>query len=347
MKLPRLTPLAAWSLIALGILLRLRQYLANRSLWLDEAMLALNILHKNLWGLFGKLDYDQGAPLGFLLIEKLAATLFGDGERALRLLPLLAGCASLVLFYFLARDILNPPGLLLALAILTFGRHAIYYSSEVKQYSLDSAIVLALFFLGARLFRPEQTRGAYWILLIAGILAPWFSHPAIFALAAIGGVSVLQNIRRWPTLLATFGLGSAWLISFSILYLVNLRALAQNRFLFDFWADFFMPLSWQTPAWIYSILKGALYNPGGLTTFVPRDNTFINNLLLTLPFILFVIGLLFLLRQNWRYGALFGLTMFAALAASALGKYPFGGRMILFLVPTFALLIGDRSQLYR
>ncbi|MCX7754677.1 MAG: hypothetical protein N2117_05455, partial [Anaerolineales bacterium] len=85
---------AAWGLIGLGLVLRLRQYLINRSLWLDEAMLALNILHKDVWGLLGRLDYEQGAPVGFLLLEKLVVTLLGDGERALRLLPFLAGCAS-------------------------------------------------------------------------------------------------------------------------------------------------------------------------------------------------------------------------------------------------------------
>ncbi len=109
MKASRPVALAAWSLVALGIILRLRQYLANRSLWLDEAMLALNIIHKDFGELVGKLDYEQGAPLGFILLEKLAATLIGDGERALRLLPLLAGCASLVLFSFLPNTFSIPP----------------------------------------------------------------------------------------------------------------------------------------------------------------------------------------------------------------------------------------------
>jgi len=56
--------------------------------------------------------------------------------------------------------------------------------------------------------------------------------------------------------------------------------------------------------------------------------------------LLMLVGLAALLRRNWQFGALFGLTLASALAASALGKYPFAGRMILFAVPIFLALIG-------
>src|SRR5215207_11463259 len=82
---------AAVILIVLGGLLRLRQYLTGRSLWSDEAMLALNIVNRNVSGLFKPLDYDQGAPIGFLLVEKISHLLFGRNEYSLRLFPLIAG----------------------------------------------------------------------------------------------------------------------------------------------------------------------------------------------------------------------------------------------------------------
>lgn len=318
-KPPRLVHLAAWGIITIGIALRLRQYLANRSLWLDEAMLALNIIHKDVWGLFGKLDYEQGAPLGFLLLEKLAASLFGDGERALRLLPLLAGCASLVLFYILANKILNAPGLLTALALFALSPTLIYYSSEVKQYALDVFVTVLLFYLFTRHASPITS----YQLLLAGILAPWFSHPAIFILAAIGIALLIEN-RRNP--LSTLAMGAGWLVSFGALYLVSLRGLSENEFLRGYWQEYFRanPLD---------ALLGLFANPGGLTAYAPA----------LLAASLLGAGILFA-RQKKAAGSLFLVFLFAW-AASWMQFYPFAGRMILFLIPLIYIALAASVDL--
>jgi len=38
-------------ILLVGFILRMRQYLTGRSLWIDEAMLALNIVNRNFAGL--------------------------------------------------------------------------------------------------------------------------------------------------------------------------------------------------------------------------------------------------------------------------------------------------------
>ncbi|MCI0553542.1 MAG: hypothetical protein L0287_21560, partial [Anaerolineae bacterium] len=100
-----------------GFLLRLRQYLTGRSLWLDEAMLALNIVNRDFIDLFKPLDYDQGAPIGFLLFEKTFSLILGRNEFSLRLFPFLVGVASLWLFYLLLKRTTHGAGLLIALAL--------------------------------------------------------------------------------------------------------------------------------------------------------------------------------------------------------------------------------------
>ena len=85
-------------ILLVGVLFRLRQYLTGRSLWLDEAMLAINIRNRGFGGFFRPLDYDQGAPIGFLFIEKTFSLVFGTNELSLRLFPFLLGVISLWLF---------------------------------------------------------------------------------------------------------------------------------------------------------------------------------------------------------------------------------------------------------
>src|SRR5512133_3182404 len=129
-------------LIVLGVVLRLRQYLTGRSLWIDEAMLALNIVNRNFIELFKSLDYDQGSPIGFLLVEKIANSFFGRNEYALRLFPLVLGVASIWLFYQLLKRTTSGVGLVAALTLFILNQRLIYYSSEVKQYIADVFVTI-------------------------------------------------------------------------------------------------------------------------------------------------------------------------------------------------------------
>ena len=134
-------------LLAYGALLRLTQYLFNRSLWVDESMLSLNIVNRSFAQLLRPLDYNQGAPLGFLLAQRWYVDLFGPGEYALRLFPLLCSFASLVLFYQLAKKCLERNAIAVAIGLFAILLPLTYYSSEAKQYSSDVAVALCLLLL--------------------------------------------------------------------------------------------------------------------------------------------------------------------------------------------------------
>src|SRR5262249_56663789 len=93
------------------IVLRLGQYISNRSLWLDESVLALSIAGRSFRGLLEPLDYSQIAPIGFVMLEKLAVKLFGTNEYALRLVPITARIGSVLLVFRLAKQCLNERAL--------------------------------------------------------------------------------------------------------------------------------------------------------------------------------------------------------------------------------------------
>lgn len=137
-----------------GVALRVEQYLHGRSLWFDEALLALNVIHRPLQRLLTEpLAYQQGAPPGFLAIQRLVVAQFGSSERMLRLVPMVGGCLTLVVFARLAHRLLSRPAALLATALAAFSPFLVYYAAESKQYStdvlftvviLDLAVVLLL-----------------------------------------------------------------------------------------------------------------------------------------------------------------------------------------------------------
>ena len=120
-------------LVIAGATLRLWQYLANSSLWIDELALARNIIERPAAGLVGPLDYAQVAPLGFLLIQKAVTSIAGTSEMALRAFPLACGLGALLLFWGVSRRILSGWSGPFAVGLFALGIPFIYFSSQVKQ----------------------------------------------------------------------------------------------------------------------------------------------------------------------------------------------------------------------
>lgn len=310
-----------------------RYYLftTHSPLWLDEAMLALNIRARSFFELAQPLAYDQGAPLGYLWLLKALSMFFGDSEFILRAPSIVAGGVSLVLLANLSKKINHLAGRWFAVGAIAISLPAILYSVQVKQYSLDLLISLALFVIAEKYFEPTGQKQSLWSFGLFGALMIWFSHPAVFTLFGIGCVMLLERYTASKralreVLLMLFG----WLASFSILYFWQYKALAENNSLTGFWADYFMPISVHTPQWIFDHFAELIRNPGGISDAVPY----------WLVVGLFVCGLAILLVRKNRWAAAFGISLLATLAASALGKYPFGGRLALFLIPGIFICIG-------
>jgi len=133
-----------WGALALGAVLRVLYYLGGRSLWIDEARLALNIGTRGYGALLQPLDYDQAASPLFLWGEKLATQLFGMNERALWLLPLLAGLAAMVLLVPLARRFLPGWTGVIACASFCIAPTLIHFSANAKPYIGDLAFALLI-----------------------------------------------------------------------------------------------------------------------------------------------------------------------------------------------------------
>lgn len=328
-------------LLLFGATLRLRQYFSGRSLWADEAMLALNIVNRNFAQLFQPLDYDQGAPLGFLLVEKLFNAILGRHELVLRFFPLVAGLASLWLFYLLLmslrgaerRSVAVAPWRhnLLALAVFAVNPALIYYSSEAKQYIVDVAVTLGLLLFALPLFQGQAHRRNYTFLGLGGLIGLWFSHPALFSLAGIGIGLVVQFVRTrdYKNLRTTVVTGLLWLANLAVLYFINLQDLSQNDYLVDYWSAGFIPLPpWRNLGWINELIT---YQFG--IRFIPL-----------LVLVLILTGWFVLFREVRSFAIACAFTTVFAFIASAMRLYPVNGRLSLFLIPLGILLLGKTME---
>jgi len=321
-----------WSLIFIGIVLRLRQYLSGRSLWSDEASLAYNLAHRNFLGLIQPLDYDQGAPVGFLFIEKLLIIVFGNIDQVMRLFPLFSGILALYLFYRIAQA--HIKGGMLGMILLALGWELIYYSSELKQYSSDVMIGLLLIFLAYNCLKENAQTRDFLYLGIAGVVGIWISHPSVFILGGIGlamFVATLTKSRPIP-IVWLVGLGAVWLASFGLEYLVALRPLIGNDLLQSYWEKAFLPLPpGGTRIWLIKTYYSMLLIIIGRTDHI---------LVIIFPILISIGGLSLLIRDRTT-GILLISPFFFAAVASILQKYPLKDRFMLFLVPLVLLLIAE------
>ena len=164
-----------WTLVAIGAALRIYQYASDTSFWFDELSLVRNIVHMSAAQLATEpLKYDQVAPVGFLLAEKGISRVLGESDLAFRALLLTVGLATLVLFLFLARRLLDGYAVPFALAVFAIGAPFIRYCAEVKQYGIDMLAVIAMSLVTLRLRDPDSTRSRCVAAGLLGAVLGWF-----------------------------------------------------------------------------------------------------------------------------------------------------------------------------
>src|SRR5262249_37019499 len=100
--------------VLFGVALRGTADARNHSPWIDEAMLAVNVVYRPTAELLQPLDMNQGAPVGFLVLSRLTVSALGRWELVLRLGPFVAALVGLALFVPLAYRALPRPAARLA-----------------------------------------------------------------------------------------------------------------------------------------------------------------------------------------------------------------------------------------
>lgn len=326
-------------LMTCGILCRLVQYLWDRSFWVDEASLVLNIRGKTAAQLLGRLDFHQAAPLLFLLAEKGVFHLFGGSEWSLRLLPLLAGCVSVLVFATLARRLLPLGPAILAIALFCFADRLIWHATEVKQYAVDVfiAVLLTLVAVGSSSYENASEKRLIWLTGL-GAVAVWLSYPAVFVFAGLSLALLPALFRRGGRSAIVFLAANLVVCASFLILLLTVVHAQQNQSLADYWAEDFLDLGHLISAAV-SVARHLL----ALCTYALQPAGAV-----VLPCMLVGIGW-FMRRRKLMQAAMLLNPLALNLLAATAHRYPFDGqRLTVYLVPAVLLFAAaGADEIYR
>ncbi len=329
-------------IVILGLLWRTVRYALAFPLWGDEAYVAVNILTRDLAGLSQPLEFFQIVPPGFLWVEWFVVHGLGSGERALRLVPYLAGVTSLLLFWRFCREVSTRRATLVAVAVLAASFYPVRHANEVKPYATDLLISLALTSLGWSTWRHVRSY-RHWAALSAATTAGiWCSYTAIFPAAAVTLLLGARAIRERSIRLVILWLACSLLmvLNWGVMYLgfaaPQARAAPFLTNLFT-WRKAFPPLT--EPG---RLLWWLIDTHAGQMMAYPHGGHDFGSVLTAL---LVIAGCVRMGRRRVRRPLLFLLVapLAPAMVAAALHRYPYGTstRVMLYMAPAFCLLMGE------
>ena len=327
--------LAIFALI--GCALRLRQFLFCRSLWLDEAMLAVSIAARSPMELLRPLEYNQNAPILFLWLSKLSTAILGVNEHALRALPLISGCAAIVALAAAARKAFGDPAAVACASLAALSPALIRYSNEAKPYGIDafvSSILLLLFVARDATFSKRRAI----VFSVAAISAVILSNPSIFTLTAVWIALGWTYRHERPALVRVGKSGLLWVAAFGISYVTVVRPAAANELVRAGYSTAFLPPFADAARLLPLMVSGSFYPAfGGDGTGMPG----VTGRQAAIIVSLFLSALIFLGRRHGAGVALvLGGPVTLAFAAAALGLYPVGvPRLMTFHFPGVLLTI--------
>ena len=293
-------------------------WVLDQPFWLDESWVAVS----TRFPLADVPGRTSTTPVGFTLL--LRAVTFG-GEQRYRLLPLAFSGGSVIAAYCLARLLDWRDRRYAVLAGLLAGGAALLvpaalYRNDLKQYTAEAFVALAVLALTARAER-EWSRKGLVCLAAAVIAAKLISHTAVFVGAAvfISLTVVAVTERRWRAALEAAGAGAAAGLGMFFIYLTFDRP-AATADLENWWA-------------VQSVFLGAGGFPPTdrgidgvvdyISDFYPRiaEYSGLGGVWLTAGFVL--AGLVTLVRGHRRAVALAIPVLLAELLVAGIaGKYP-------------------------
>jgi len=213
----------------------------------------------------------------------------------------------------------------------------IFFSSNLKQYSLDVVITLVVIGLALLIVRESGRLSVVkaCAFAFASILLLSFSQVAVFSIIAAGAAILAESFfnRRADrglrlAMVAVWAAAAIGTIAYSKIVMTP----ADNAYLHRFWADAFMPQEGRVK-WLWEVARQMFAGHFGVfdgSLHYPWPNLFTG---------LFLVGVGALCATNPANGFIIAGPIALVLTAASLQSFPIGTRVCLFLLPLFLLLV--------
>jgi len=332
-------------IILFGLLLRLWHLDKPEGMWFDEMTTYLEA--KMSFPDIIKTFFTKHihTPLFYIALH-FWINIFGESDLAIRLLPVLFGVLTIPVVYLCGKELNSNKTALTAAFFTAINSLLIYYSQEVRMYSLTALFsALIMLFLLRLNNNPSKTNIAGLALANAGLL---YTHSIsfifVFFVFLFFGLYYLFKRKKHLKPLILSGIGTLFLylpLFYKMFWFVNLKnpgIVAQwwSKFTFSkVWfvlGDFFSPfiLAWGDP-------------PDSFTEFVFQSQVFsiIYLILVFLPLIIGLSGIILAVKKKPVNFLLLLICLgFISVftAASIQGKVVYVSRYIIEIAPIFTFL---------
>jgi uncharacterized membrane protein len=220
---------ATWPLAALLLLAALLRFptLGRQSLWYDEAVTALRVLHPSLPATMSAVAHVENTPPLYYLLLWACTRVLGTSVIALRFLSAAAGVGLVAVAWAVGRELGSRRTAIVLAAIVAVNPLFVWYSQEARGYELFALLgaLSFLFFLRARR-APSAANVSLWaacsgLALLSHYFAVFLIVPEALlllrrgshdrrVLAAVAAVAIV-GAALLPLARAQGGHGTGWI----------------------------------------------------------------------------------------------------------------------------------------
>ena len=334
-------------IVLLGLLLRLWNIDKPEGMWNDEYLTWSIANLKFPQDFFKGVANNCHAPLHYFYLKGWMA-IFKDSDVSLRVSSLVPGVISIFTMYLCAKEYLvKKHGELCALAaafITAISGFLIYFSQEVRIYSLTFLIASMVLFYSLKVFNNPSNKNCWMLTLFSLLLI--FEHTIGFVFVLFNVCALIAFMQRKKKENNLFNnILAIVILSLPLVpFLFNL--FAHPRYFSQWWA----PFSWSKLLFYFTdlfspVLKNISNAPPSFL------NEIFSNAALNFGFIVFalvptVICIAFIIkafengrRVNYYLLTLFVATFLTVLVAALFGKIIFLTKYLIELYPILILLV--------